>query len=246
MSKFEVSEGKESSCQRFFIYGTGGVGKSSLVAAAKKEGVNPRFIDLENGTGRLNVRRTKGVNTFRDLIACLKELEGSDEKMVCVDTLSAFEPAIISYVLDTNRMKGGVAKNIEDYGYGKGNAYVAAAYQTLLKALNSLYQSGKHVVVIAHERVTTTPNPMGEDFLAYTPRLYAAGKFNAAALVKDWADEVWFVSQSFSVEDNKGKGCGDRVIYTEGRPTYWAKSRCIKESMISYREGDSKIWKTAL
>jgi hypothetical protein len=44
-----------------------------------------------------------------------------------------------------------------------------------------------------------------------------------------------------TVKDGKAKGQGTRTLYSQERPTYWAKSRTLRES-IDIVEGDPAVW----
>jgi len=87
------------------------------------------------------------------------------------------------------------------------------------------------------------PNPTGENYLQYQPRLQSPPKQGKCReRVKEWADHLLFCDFDKAVsKDGKAVGHGSRTIYCSERPTYWAKSRTISDD-VPYQLGDSTIW----
>src|SRR5690606_3301613 len=87
------------------------------------------------------------------------------------------------------------------------------------------------------------PNPAGDDFLRYEPRLQSptSGKASIRHRVKEWCDHLLYIGYDVFVKDEKAQGCGTRTIYAQEMPTHWAKSRTLSDP-VPYPKGDVTIW----
>jgi len=73
----------------------------------------------------------------------------------------------------------GVAiRRLEDYGFGKGCQHVYETFLPLLSDLDQHVRAGRNVALILHDCTATVPNPKGEDYIRWEPRLQspASGK----------------------------------------------------------------------
>ena len=242
--------------QKTVIYGPGGIGKTELAKLIKAAGFNPLFLDLENRTGFVKpedegvipvVDRIEPIpQSFSDVRDALHEeslWKGYDT--VVVDSLTYLQEMTEAFVLATVEAKGGrKVDSINGYGYGDGLEHVYTKFLLVLADLDSLHRRGKQVVCIAHECTAKVPNPAGEDFIRYEPRLQSpqSGKHSIRHKVKEWCDNLFFVGYDVAVdEDGKGRGAGTRTIYPCETPTHWAKSQLI-QSPISYRKASTELW----
>lgn len=66
----KISSGKVIRPQKVVIYGSEGIGKSTLAAQFP----NPLFIDTEGGTAQLDVRRIEKPQSFEELISIVNEV----------------------------------------------------------------------------------------------------------------------------------------------------------------------------
>ena len=123
---------------------------------------------------------------------------------------------------------GKKSTSVEGYGYGKGYGYVFDTFLPLLAELDRHARAGRHVCLICHDCTSTVPNPAGEDWLRYEPRLQSpsSGKASIRLRVREWADHVLFVGYDVAVtKDGKGQGAGTRTLYRAEMPHCMAKSR---------------------
>lgn len=232
---------------RVVIYGPGGVGKTELCSLLDDVGVSAAFIDLEDGTKFLNVSRFDDPvpETFQDVRDLLhSESIWSGFQAVVVDSLTKLEEWAISHTLRTvPHEKGHFVDRIEGYGWGKGYTH---SYETFLQILGDFdmhVRRGRHVVCTAHEHTAKVPNPSGEDWLRYEPRLQATDKGSIRHRVKEWADHLLFVGFDTVVnKDGKAQGSGTRTIYPMELPTWWAKSRTLSDP-IPYDRNDASLWR---
>ncbi|MBP9034672.1 MAG: hypothetical protein KBG29_12305, partial [Pseudomonadales bacterium] len=100
-----------------------------------------------------------------------------------------------------------------------------------------------HVILICHDCTNTVPNPHGEDWLRYEPRLQApgSGKASIRLRVREWADHVLFLGYDIDVRDGKGTGSGTRTIYPSELPHCMAKSRTMADP-LPLAKFDPALW----
>ena len=90
----KITEGKIDRPLKLVIYGTEGIGKSSLASQAP----SPLFIDTEGGTAQLNVRRIEKATGWEQLIADVKEVAATPGlcKTLVLDTADWAEQLCIT------------------------------------------------------------------------------------------------------------------------------------------------------
>jgi hypothetical protein len=251
-SKFSVSSGIGTGPLKAVVYGPGGVGKSELCSLLKDVGIRPRFLDIEEGSSYLDVDRITGIETWDDLRCVLHTQsfwQGYDA--VVIDSLTKAEELAVAWTLENvlKEVQGGSpvrVKSIEGYGWGKGYVHVFETFLQLLGDLDAHVRAGRHVVCVAHDCTARVPNPAGEDWIRYEPRLQSADKGNIRAKAKEWSDHMLYIGfDQYVTEDGKAKGSGTRTIYTSELPTWMAKSRCLSEPVV-YEKGDATIWQQLL
>lgn len=250
---WKVKSGVNVTAQKVVIYGPGGVGKSELCSLIKECGINPLFLDIGDGTNFLDVPRVLPTPTTYDELrdALHSESLWSDYGAVVIDDLTKAEEMATAWVIANvkhEKRKDLVIRSIEDYGWGKGLTHTYEAFLKLLGDLDGHQRRGRHVICVAHECTANVPNPAGEDFIRYEPRLQspASGKASIRHRVKEWADHLIFVGFDTSVdEEGKGTGSGTRTIYPTELPSWWAKSRSLSDPII-YSKGSAELWKQLL
>ncbi len=237
---------------RIAVYGSGGVGKSSLACLAPGP---VAFFDLEESLPRLrpqwlaqdlklDIRTVPGVQTWQDLRAALHAPGWEGIQTIVLDTLTRCEEMAVRHTLDTvTTDKGQKVSRLADYPYGKGTEYLYDTFLALLGDLDQHVRAGRHVVLVCHECTTSVPNPQGEDWLRYEPRLSSptSGKNSIRLRVKEWVDHLLFIGFDVDVKDRKGKGSGTRTIYPVEQPHCMAKSRTLADTVI-YERHDRTLW----
>jgi hypothetical protein len=135
------------------IYGTDGVGKSTMCSQAP----HPIFVAAEKGTEQLDVARFPQAESIGELFAQLRTLqtEKHDFQTVVLDSLDWIEPLIWKAVCDEGKVE-----NIEQFGGGYGKGYVRALdlWRTLIKELAVLNQN-MHVLLIRARSDQEFPGP---------------------------------------------------------------------------------------
>ena len=246
---FEIQSGRTLKRHKTVIYGPGGVGKSELCSLLSAVGVKPLVLDLDNETGHLDLDRID-IATYHDLRSVLH-----DQKLlqpfgaVVVDSLTKAEEMATEWTLaNVKHEKGHFVNSVEGYGYGKGFTHVYETFLRLLGDLDAVIRTGKHVICTAHDCTTTVPNPMGEDWIRWEPRLQhpASGKASIRLRVKEWCTHLLYIGYDQVVDEHgKAKGSGTRTIYPAEMPSHLAKSRTL-EDPIPYERGSAALWKQLL
>jgi len=214
-----ISKGKINRAVKTVIYGTEGVGKSTL--ASRFPG--PLFIDVEGGTSQLDVRRIEKPATWEELISIVREVAASPDvcRTLILDTADFAESMCIAGILKKYNQK-----SIESFGYGKGYTYIGEEWQKLMDAFNACITAGINVTVIAHarQRKIELPDQSGS-FDHWEMKLTK----QVAPLLKEWADLLLFLNYKTYVvttENNSKKAQGGkRVMFTTHNPVYDAKNR---------------------
>jgi hypothetical protein len=215
-----------AAASRVFVYGVEGVGKSTFGASAP----SPIFLAAEDG-----IRHLDGViafptpNGLAEVYDMFRELAagGHDRKTLVIDTFDWLEPIIARAVCDRNGWA-----DLESPGYGKGYVPFLEEVRKVLAELDRVRASGIEIILLAHAKVSTFSNPHGADYSRYEPAMNA----KAAAIVKQWADFVFFVNFDDMVVAQKSRGpevlgkgkgvsTGRRVIHTTHAAAWDAKSR---------------------
>ena len=240
-----VAFGKPDKAQghRVLLYGPGGIGKTTLATALP----NPvAFFDLDESLGRLGIDAPVVHAPDWDALRLALQSDGWDSiRSIVVDTATKAEELAVAHTLASVPADGVKrATSVEGYGYGKGYTHVFDTFLPLLADLDRHARAGRNVVLICHDCTSTVPNPAGEDWLRYEPRLQnpASGKASIRLRVREWADHVLFVGYDVSVDkDGKGRGAGTRTLYRAELPHCMAKSRTGADPIPLGADGAS-VW----
>lgn len=215
----QIIRGKKHGAVRAIIYGTEGIGKSTL--AAKSPDV--LIIDTEDGTGQIDAARVIALD-WRAIEHAIKELiaDAQGFRTVVIDSADWMEKALIDHML-----KQSGKKSIEDYGYGKGYTILHEHVVRFLTQIDQLVAKGVHVVFVAHAKVTrTSPPDQTDGFDRYELKLTK----QVAPLLKEWADVVLFCNYKIQIVEGtdgklKAQGGKDRVMYATHSAAWDAKNR---------------------
>jgi len=234
------------------LYGPGGIGKTTLAATVPGP---VAVFDLDDSLARLqgtftesklqlDIRPVDGASAWQNIRDALHAPGWEEIKTIVVDSATMAEELAVAHTLATvPHEKGNRIQRIEDYGYGKGYSHVFDTFLTLLGDLDQHTRAGRHVILICHDCTNTVPNPFGEDWLRYEPRLQSptSGKAAIRLRVREWADHVLFLGYDVDVHEGKGTGSGTRTIYPCELPHFMAKSRTIAHP-LPLTKLDTTLW----
>lgn len=233
------TSGVQKFIRRVGLYGPAGVGKSTL-AALLPDSVT---IDTEHETGHLAIADRRIASNWSELMAIVQDpsLPG---KHLIIDNASKVEQFCVDWTVENiPKEKGGMATNVENYGYGKGYRHVYDTWITLLAALDRQADRGKHIVFVMHETIETVPNPMGDDFIRYEPRIQKQRNGPVQSRTVEWLTDIFFIGYDVVASDGIGKGAGTRTIYGKQRPAWIAKSRPARADRPWNDPTDNSFWK---
>ncbi len=219
-----ITSGIIKRAQKVVIYGPEGIGKSTFASCFP----GPLFIDIENGTSNLDVKRLKRSNSWEMLLSQLASIQKNPSicKTLVIDTIDWAERLCLGYICAKNNKKG-----IEDFGYGKGYVYLMEEMNKFLDWCDELIKVGINVVLLAHAQIVRFEQP---DETGSYDRWELKLQKKTAPIAKEWADALFFANYKTIVVnvDNKGasKGKnkaqgGKRVMYTTHNCCWDAKNR---------------------
>ena len=214
---FEINTGVVKTPLKVIIYGTEGVGKTTLASKFPK----PLFIDAENGSGALNVARYPYPTSWQMLMSEVQEFLNNPQgyKTLVIDSIDWAEAKAIEMICAGMKVNG-----IEDIGWSKGYTYLNEEMGRLLNLLTEVINRGVTI---------TKPEETGS-YDRYELKLKQAKNGNNCQLVKEWADLILFCNyREFLVTDKttgttgkkKATGGKERIMYTEHAATWDAKNR---------------------
>lgn len=249
---FSVTSGPQTEPLKVVVYGPGGVGKSELCAAIKQLDTRPLVLDVGDSTARIDVDRISGIGSFNELRAILHdESIWANRGAVIIDDLTKAQEMAVDWTVDNIKTeKGKSVSSIEGYGYGKGYVHLLETFMLLLGDLDAHHRKGRHILCTAHECTAKVPNPSGEDWIRYEPRLSRTDSSSVRLRVKEWCYHLLFIGYDAAVEEGKATGSGTRTIFTTEMPTHMAKKREFPgqeiPDQLTYERNSAEIWKTIL
>lgn len=224
---YQITSGRVTRPQRVVIYGPEGIGKTTLAARFP----SPLFIDTEEGSNHLDVRRLPCPDSWtmlKDEVAWIRNYPEECGGTLVLDTADRAERLCAEQVCKDKQWTG-----IEDVGYGKGYTYVKEEFGRLLNLLSEVVERGLNVVVVAHSWITKFEQP--DEAGAYDRYELKLLKKQTAPLLKEWADAVLFCNYKTVVikeTDKEGKvtkaratGGRNRTIFATHAATWDAKNR---------------------
>lgn len=212
---------------RILIYGPQKIGKSSFGSLAD----SPVFVQAEDGLDNIDANAFPLAKTFQEIMTNLTELatQPHDFKTVVIDSLDWMEPMIWQQVCQEHNVK-----TIEEVlkGYGKGYVQALSVWREYIDAINYLREEKRMTVVqIAHTHIKRFENPETDAYDRYEIKLHKS----ASSLVMEHSDIILFANyfvgikkedKAMSKEGRKrAVGSGERVLYTEERPSFMAGNR---------------------
>jgi len=237
--------------EKIMLYGDTGIGKSSLAILSP----DPVFIGLDDGARKLRhpatgepVKCIAGVETFADVLSVLGQRDVFEGfKTVVVDTVTILQDWAEPYVFQTIPGPKDIRiTNLESYGYNKGYKHLYDTMKLILVACDGLVRVGKNIIFVAQSFPSRIANPGGEDFLREGPRLHVDKTWSIESLYCEWCDHILRVNyfNSFVAKDKKITGDTQRAVYVQPEVYFRAKSRTIKEAVVSFEtSADPSIWK---
>jgi GTPase SAR1 family protein len=215
----KIVRGKQKSAARVVLYGTEGIGKTTLASQFP----NPLFLDTEDGSKHLDCARVVCSDwitleaTMHDLV---RDAQGFET--VVIDSADWMERIMIEQIV---RQAG--KKSIEDFGFGKGYIHVQERVAKFLAIADQLISRGINVVFVAHSKVQrTSPPDQTDGYDRYELKLTK----QVAPLLREWCDLLLFTNYKTKLVEGsdgriKASGGKERVMYAERAAAWDAKNR---------------------
>lgn len=213
---------------RLIVYGTEGIGKTTLAASAP----DPLFVPTEDGLASVPDADSFDIcRSFGDVMDCLRAVYNDPQghRTLAIDSLDWLEKLIWEDTVAEGQRKKPEIKSIEDFGYAKGYIYALTRWEKFTNALDLIRDKHRMTIVcIAHAKIANVRNPAGDDYNAFTPRLHE----KAMGHMNEWADAVLFASRAMRTDKDTKKASGlgfepggDRLLTCTGSPAVTAKNR---------------------
>lgn len=206
------------------FYGVPGIGKTSFAS----ESENPIFIgDEEND--EFDVARFPKVTSWNQLKQQLNTLiiENHDYKTLVLDTIDGLETIAQKEILSGKESK----KTMETAmgGYGKAYKQMSKMFLEIRdEYLEKIRAKGMQIIFLSHCEKSKFEDPI----LAISYDTYSTSCHKQIKpIFQDWASCIFFANYNLiRSENSQGKEYaqgidGERVIYTEERPSHVGKNR---------------------
>lgn len=212
----EITRGKKPRAWFCALYGTPAVGKTTFASKTP----DALFLDLEAGTDFLDVARVHVEKTVTDTLRELYKARDQFKTLV-IDSLTSLERAMIRETCARNGWA-----NLEAPGFGKGKVAWRQDMANLITSLEAFRGSGANVLLVGHSKVRTVTDPVaGESF----DRLEFDADKDIVPTILAAVDGCFLLKQKTHYVEEGGRtravGNGTRVLITQDRPAYLAKSR---------------------
>lgn len=212
----QVHSGRRYRPPRLLIYGTEGIGKSTIASQSP----SPIFIPTEDGLDQIQCDSFPLARSFEDVLTYLTALANEEHayQTVVIDSADWLERLIFDHVC-----KQYGAKSIEkvDGGYGKGYTHALTQWRQIIDALRYLREhKGMIVILLAHAKIEKFTDPESTPFDRFSPRLNK----NATALLCEWCDAILLATREHGAAKGDKSG-GQRILRCVGTPSCVAKNR---------------------
>ena len=235
---------------RLVLYGTEGIGKTSLGVAAPK----PVFMMTRGETGLLTLldsgripptHHFPEIHTWIEMLGAVEALTDQlhDYRTLVIDTLNGAERLCHEHVC--RRDYGGRWGRDGFTSFMQGYDVALADWREFLDRLDRLRAAKRMgIIALAHSRIATFKNPEGADFDRFVPDLHP----KTWALSHKWADAVLFIHYETYVDadraDLRGKARGGsrRRIFTQRAAAFDAKNRHGLPAEIDGGRNAAEAW----
>lgn len=251
--------------EKILIYGKSGLGKTTLASQIP----GAVFLPIDDGARKINnpltgqpVNAITGIEDWQDVRDAVQQSVKliPERGALVVDTITRCQNLAEDWVVaNVQTEKGGVARNFEAFGFGKGYRHSLEQFRLLLSDLDALIRSGRHVILLAQLDQDRIPNTAGVDYIADVPKLVENKQGPIRTEICEWCDhivrlgflDVDVVKDHEDARTGKTRGDDRRALFTGGAQHFIAKSRPINghrlPPIIGFEnEADNSLWQFAL
>jgi len=221
-----ITKGKVFKPFAIMLGGVVGAGKTTWAVNSPK----PLFIRGDE-VNEFDVDRLDPVKTWDDFKNQLKWILATkpNYETIVIDTIDFMEKMLHQKIVDDDdKSKGSMNKAMGGYGNGYSFAEkeMIDVRENLLKPIRD--DLGKNIIIIVHSKPVTVTDPL--QTMSYNSNdmcLHA----KSISVWSDWVSGIFFADfVTYKIDgDNTSKtfltGRGERVLYTEKRPSHFGKNR---------------------
>lgn len=206
-----VKRGVIDKPKNIILYGTSGVGKSTLCAKVPQV----VFADMENGTRYIDCDRVD-VTNYDELVEFMRDVSKSEYQTIVLDSLTALDK-----ILYDQNLKELDAKSIDQLHHGLGYVKLKKIWERFIFFMNAINQRGKNIILIGHSVVGRVMDPtLGE----YERHEFFADK-RAKEVLLPFVDACWFLRMQIRIIGETVVSSGDRELVTVDRASNLGKTR---------------------
>lgn len=242
-----ISSGKKLAAPKVLIYGVDGIGKSTFGAEAP----DSIFIPTENRLGHINCNSFPLCKTWQELIDTIAVLcrEDHSYKWVVVDSLDWAERLAHKKICEEHG-ETSIQSNRQgsDLSFGRGYKLANQVMTELRVALDWLnIEKNIGIILTCHAEIENFGNPQGDSYDHFVPNVHK----HVRETFQHWADCIFFANYKTLVREegqgfnkkNKAVGEGERLMFTEERPSFKAKNSYNLPPVmpLSFAEFDKKF-----
>lgn len=222
ISLASLKKGRELKPPMIMIYGTHGVGKSTLAS----ESDAPVFLQTEEGLNSLDVTKTPKLNSVDEVYNWIGTLVKEDHpyRTCVIDTIDHFEGLVHKHVRETHG-------DTIFADYGKGYKFALPYFHKLIDGLTALRdRKNMTTLLLGHAKIFQFNSPDQPAYDRYAPDMHES----VSNYLEECMDCVLFCNYKvyvtkedvgFNKQEGKATGKGDRAMFTQERPPYRAKNR---------------------
>lgn len=217
-----IQKGEAHKPPRILIHGVEKIGKTTIAANAPA----PIFIQTEDGADEIGIDRFPLAKSYEEVMEAMSSLLGEHSyQTLVIDSLDWLEPLVWNHTCEANKWE-----SIETPGYGKGYVEAMTYWQYFFDLLDQLREKGMTIIMISHSEITRFDDPNSDSYSRYELKLQK----RVAGKLKEFCDLIGFANQrmvtmkedvGFNQKRNRGVGTGERILFTEARPSYVAGNR---------------------
>jgi hypothetical protein len=186
------------------------------------------FIPTEEGLDAVDATAFPLCKSFEDIMDSIGSLASEDHDFgtVVIDSADWAEQLVHKKVAADNNVA-----TIDAIGYGRGYKAAVDYWKQILEGLDYLRNDkNMQVILLAHSQVKRFDDPLTDPYDRYQLDLH----HGSASVVSEWCDILMFANQQyttvksdvgFNQKVTRAVGTGSRVLYTQERPGWSAKSR---------------------
>lgn len=214
-----IHSGKREKPPRILIYGSEGIGKSTLAANAP----NPIFIPTEDGVDNIVCDSFPLCRSLKNVMDALSALASEEHKYktVVFDSCDWGERLVWEHICNLSNPP---ARSIAQAEGGYGNGYKKSSqiwHGEIVKAFRYLRDEKNMIVIfLAHSQIKKHEDPESAAFDRFIPRMHES----SSSVLTEWCDAVLLATREFGAAKGDKAG-GQRVLRCTPSAVGMAKNR---------------------